>query len=61
MLRIGCSFQMKSNTIKLFDSMADCAKFLGVARMTVTNKLLSGKPILFENKPVFVIKPHTSS
>lgn len=51
----------KGNTIKLFDSMADCAKFLGVAKMTVTNKLLSGKPILFENKSVFVKKSHTSS
>jgi hypothetical protein len=50
----------KGNTIKLFDSMADCAKFLGVARMTVTNKLLSGKPILFENKTIFIKKSHTT-
>lgn len=44
------------NVIKIFDSMSDCAKYLGVARMTVTNKLRTGKAVLFNNTLVYVKK-----
>lgn len=44
----------KGNLVKLFDSMSDCAKYLGVARMTVTNKLRSGQPVSFQNKLVYI-------
>jgi len=56
------------NAIKIFDSAADCAKCLGLARMTITNKLrtgkpapaglpcFTGKPVLFKNKLVYIKK-----
>jgi len=52
------------NVIKIFDSMSDCAKYLGVARITVTNKLRTGQAVLFNNTLVYLKKvidnlPHT--
>jgi hypothetical protein len=32
--------------IKLFDSVADCAKYLNVSKRTVTNRLKKDKPFL---------------
>lgn len=43
-------------TIKSFVSAVDCAKYLKVSKMTISLKLRNGKPILFDNKLVFLKK-----
>lgn len=42
--------------IKSFASAADCAKYLKVSRMTVTQRLRKGKPFLFDAKHVSLKK-----
>lgn len=42
--------------IKLFDSAADCAKYLNVSKTTVAVRLKKGKPFLFDNKLVSLNK-----
>ena len=44
------------NIIKTFGTQADCAKSLGVTRTTVARWLQDGKPVLFENKIVYIAK-----
>lgn len=40
--------------IKTFASVSDCAKFLGVSRTVVYNRLAEGKAILFDNKCYYI-------
>lgn len=42
--------------IKTFATQADCAQSLGVTRTTVARWLTEGKPVLFENKIVYIAK-----
>jgi hypothetical protein len=42
--------------IKSFASAADCAKYLMVSPMTVSQRLRKGKPFLFNNKLVSIKK-----
>jgi hypothetical protein len=44
------------NVLNTFDSMADCAKYFGITSMTVAQRIRTGKPVLFENKSVYVNK-----
>jgi DNA invertase Pin-like site-specific DNA recombinase len=44
------------NIIKTFSTQADCAKSLGVTRTTVARWLQEGKPVLYENKIVYIAK-----
>ena len=44
------------NIIKTFSTQADCAKSLGITRPTVARWLQQGKPVLFENKIVYIAK-----
>lgn len=44
------------SVIRSFASMADCAKYLNVTSMTVSNRLQSGKAFLFDNKLVSLKK-----
>jgi predicted DNA-binding protein (UPF0251 family) len=44
------------NIIKTFATQADCAKSLGVTRTTVARWLTLGKPVLFEDKIVYIAK-----
>lgn len=47
------------NIIKTFDTQMACAKVFGVTRTAVVYWLLKGKPVLFENKIVYVTKVET--
>jgi DNA invertase Pin-like site-specific DNA recombinase len=44
------------NIIKTFVTQTDCAKSLGVTRTTVARWLQEGKPVLFDNKLVYIAK-----
>jgi hypothetical protein len=44
------------NIIKTFNTQADCAKSLGTTRTSVARWLLQGKPVLFENRIVYITK-----
>ena len=53
--RIKIKVELKDengNLLNTFDSMADCAKYLGLTSMTVAKIIRTGKPVLFENKSV---------
>lgn len=39
-----------------FDSMSECAKFLGLSAGTVANRLRDNKPIEWESRELFVYK-----
>lgn len=57
--RINIKVELKDengNLLNTFDSMADCAKYLGISPMTVAKRIQTGKPVLFENKSVYVNK-----
>lgn len=57
--RIKIKVELKDengNLLNTFDSMADCAKYLGISSMTVIKRIRTGKPVLFENKSVYVNK-----
>jgi hypothetical protein len=42
--------------IKTFETQADCAKSLGTTRTSVARWLLEGKPVLFDNRIVYITK-----
>lgn len=48
--RINIKVELKDengNLLNTFDSMADCAKYLGISPMTVAKRIQTGKPVLF--------------
>ncbi len=37
-----------------FDSMSSCARFIGVCTLTVRSRIKTKKPVLFENKQLYI-------
>lgn len=46
----------KGNNLYLFDSLADCAKFLDVKPTTVSKRIIKGISFLLDNKKVYIKK-----
>lgn len=44
------------NNLHSFDSLADCAKFLGLDPSTVSKRINKGISFLLENKPAYIKK-----
>jgi hypothetical protein len=44
----------KVNKLHVFDSLADCAKFLKIDPSTVSKRKSKGIPFIFENKTVYI-------
>lgn len=46
----------EGNILNSFNSLADCAKHLGISTSTLQYRLRKGKPFMFENKLVNIVK-----
>lgn len=44
------------NNLHSFDSLADCANFLGLHPSTVSKRIIKGIPFLFENQQAYIKK-----
>lgn len=57
--RVKTSVELRDSEyigFKLFDSMNDCAKFLGVSTHTVSKRMKTNIPVIFNDKKYFIIK-----
>ena len=48
--------QEKGSIIKTFYSVSECAKYLGVSRTVVYDRIDNGKAILFDNKRIYIFR-----